>query len=30
MYMFRHKTSKDYFSVGIPLIMQVVVLIYVL
>ena len=30
MYLFRHKTSKDYFTVGIPLIivMQVVVLFY--
>lgn len=31
MYLFRHKTSKDYFTVGIPLIMimQVVVLVYI-
>ena len=31
MYLFRHKTSKDYFTVGIPLIMimQVVVLGYI-
>ncbi len=30
MYIFRHKTSKDYFTIGIPLIilMQVVVLFY--
>lgn len=32
MYFFRHKTKKDYFSVGIPLIiiMQVVVIFYVM
>lgn len=32
MYVFRHKTKKDYFSVGIPLIilMQVVVLFYMM
>ena len=30
MYLFRHKTQKDYFTVGVPLIiiMQIVVLIY--
>ncbi|MBQ5951226.1 MAG: DUF1294 domain-containing protein [Lachnospiraceae bacterium] len=32
MYLFRHKTQKDYFSVGVPLILlaQVVVLFYVM
>lgn len=32
MYLFRHKTQKDYFTVGIPLIMimQVVVLLYIM
>ncbi|MFR5700999.1 MAG: DUF1294 domain-containing protein [Eubacterium ramulus] len=32
MYLFRHKTQKDYFTVGMPLIivMQVVVLFYVM
>lgn len=32
MYLFRHKTKKDYFTVGIPLIivMQIVVLFYLI
>ena len=32
MYIFRHKTNKDYFTVGIPLIiiMQIVVLFYLM
>lgn len=32
MYLFRHKTQKDYFTVGIPLIMlmQVIVIFYVM
>lgn len=32
MYLFRHKTTKDYFTVGIPLIMvmQIVVIFYVM
>ena len=32
MYLFRHKTNKDYFTVGIPLIllMQITVIFYVM